>query len=481
MANQHHLPYMKARFFVSQSRQQMTHGMDHRLAALQSPFNPATRDLIRVGSRRWFLQVGMQGMAGLTLPALLQARAEAKQAGQSTRRTSVILIWLSGGPSQIDTWDMKPEMPDEIRGPFRPISTSVPGINICEHLPLQAAMMDRFAIIRSMDARSSGHTPITFQAGNPKAQRTNVGRQGGGFPSMGSVAAKFHGPNKRGLPPYVALADSMVSDIYGAGDLGHDYEPLDGMRINGRFSMPEGISVPRLQDRNRLRKEFDRFKRQVDLSGGFAEQDKATQEAFDLVLEGAAQKAFDIHQESDEVRDRYGRDSMGEKALLARRLVEAGVTYVTMSDAWGHWDHHGDEVRWGGIAKGLTPMLPVLDRGLSALIGDLDERGLLNTTMVVVVGEFGRGPVLTKTAGRDHWPQVMSLLIAGGGIRGGQVIGATDRRGGSIKGHPLGPGDLAATVFQHLGIDPNDHWINLAGRPTPLVEGSATPIHSLYS
>ncbi len=446
------------------------HTSGHIRAAQNSPFGPKQGALIRVGNRRWMLQAGMAGIAGASLPMVLQSRAAGDQSGSSKRATSVIQIWLSGGPSQIDTWDMKPEMSSSIRGPFRPIPTSVSGIEICEHMPLQAAMMDRFAIIRSMDATSSNHTPITFQSANPKAQRTEIGRQGGGYPSMGSVAAKFVGARQPGMPPFVALAHSMISDVYGAGDLGRQFEPLEGLRVNGRFSLPKGVEVPRLQDRDRLRRDLDAFRARVDLATTFGLQDKYTQEAFDLVLGGAAQNAFDLAQEPDTVRDRYGRDSLGEKALLARRLVEAGVTFVTMSDAWGHWDHHGDEVQWGGIEKGLKPMLPVLDRGITALISDLEQRGLLNSTMVIIIGEFGRSPVMTATAGRGHWPGVMSFLMAGGGIRGGQVIGATDRQGGAITENPLGPGDLAATVFQHLGIDPASHWINPAGRPVPLVE-----------
>lgn len=272
------------------------------------------------------------------------------------------------------------------------------------------------------------------------------------------------------MPPYVALAHSLVADIYGAGDLGNQYEPLDGLNASGRFGLPAGIAVDRLQDRSRLQSELNRLQRTAGESEGFAQQDRFTHEALDLVLGGAAQKAFDLSAEPEALRDRYGRDSLGEKTLLARRLVEAGVTYITLSDAWGHWDHHGDEVQWGGIVKGLTPMLPVLDRSLTALVSDLADRGLLDTTLVVVVGEFGRSPVMTKTAGRDHWLQVMSMLLAGGGIRGGQTIGATDRRGGAIAERPILPGDLAATVLQHLGIDPATHWINPAGRPVPLVE-----------
>lgn len=421
---------------------------------------------VRIGRRRWLLQAGACGLAGLTLPELLRARA----AEGFKRPTSVIQIWLSGGPSQLDMWDMKPEMPAEIRGPFQPIRTSVPGIEICEHLPLQAAMMDKFAILRSVDCSASNHTPITFQAFNPKSQRTEVGRQGGGYPSLGSVAARFHGANRPGLPPYVALAHSLVADIYGAGDLGNQYEPLDGLNASGRFGLPTGVAVDRLQDRSQLQNELNRLQRAAGASENFAQQDRFTHEALDLVLGGAAQKAFDLSAEPDKLRDRYGRDSLGEKTLLARRLVEAGVTYITLSDAWGHWDHHGDEVQWGGIVKGLTPMLPVLDRSLTALVADLADRGLLDTTLVVVCGEFGRSPVMTKTAGRDHWLGVMSMLLAGGGIKGGQVIGATDRRGGAIAERPIRPGDLAATALSHLGIDPETHWINPAGRPVPLVE-----------
>ncbi|MCA9062259.1 MAG: DUF1501 domain-containing protein [Planctomycetaceae bacterium] len=453
-----------------------SHTVRHDQSTLQSLFGPRSDALVRVGRRRWTLQAGLTALAGVGMSHLRKAAAT-----ETARREprAVIQIWLSGGPSQIDMWDMKPEMPAEIRGPFQPVSTGIPGIQICQHLPLQAAMIDRFAVIRSMDARSSNHTPITFQAGNPKAQRTEIGRQGGGYPSMGSVAARFRGSNHAGIPPYVALADSMVSDIYGAGDLGQQYEPLDGVHVNGRFSLPQGIQVDRLQDRNSLRRQLDLMRGQVDSSSGFQQQERYSQEAFDLVVAGAANEAFDLSRESDATRDRYGRDSMGEKALLARRLVEAGVTYITMSDAWGHWDHHGDEVRWGGIVKGLTPMLPVLDRGITALVSDLEERGLLESTLVVIIGEFGRSPVMTKTAGRDHWPSVMSFLMAGGGIRGGQVIGSTDRRGGAIQERPLGPGDLAATIFSHLGIDPHSHWISPSGRPTPLVE-NGTVISELY-
>jgi len=454
------------------------HGGQHAAATIGNPFAPAASDLIQAGSRRWFLQTGLSGVAGLTLPALLRARAEGatQKAG---KQTSVILIWLSGGPSHLDMWDLKPDAPVEVRGPFRPIGTAVPGIGICEHLPLQAAMADKFTIIRSMDASSSNHTPVTFQAGNPKAQRTNDGKDGGGIPSMGSIAARFRGANAAAMPPFVALADSMVADVYGAGHLGHEYEPLEGMKVTGRFGMPRGVDVARLQDRDRLRQEFDRLRREADASRELSMQDRYVREAFDMVLSGEAERAFDLNREPAEVRERYGRHSMGQKTLLARRLVEAGATFVVLSDAWGHWDHHGDDVRWMGIEKGLKPMLPVLDHGVTNLVADLDDRGLLDSTLVLVLGEFGRTPKINEQAGRHHWGPVMSMLVAGGGFRHGQVIGATDRDGGAIKERPLGPGDLAATVFHHLGIDPHGHWTDLRGRPTPLVEGNAAPIREL--
>jgi len=457
------------------------HGKHHQSGSSFANFAPGS-DLIRSGSRRWFLQTGMAGLAGLSLPDLLRQQAlgaPQAQANQKIQAKSVIMIWLSGGPSQLDTWDLKPQAPTEIRGPFNPIQTSVSGIEICEHLPKQAAMMDEFAIIRSMDATASNHTPTTFQAANPKSRRTNDNRDGGGYPSMGSVAAKFRGPNVPGMPGFVALADSMKADIYGAGHLGHRYEPLDGVKAAGKFGMPDGVSASRLTKRDELRRHFDQLRKHAELSSDLTLQDRYVQEAYDMVLSGNVAKAFDVNREPEKIREKYGNHSFGRKSLLARRLVEAGVTFITMSDAWGHWDHHGDEVKWGGIVKGLKPMLPVFDHGVATLVSDLKERGLLDSTLVLVLGEFGRGPDITKTNGRGHWTPVMSMLAAGAGIPGGQVIGATDRRGGEIAERRLGPGDLGATVFRKLGIDPYGHWIKPGGRPTPLVEGPAGPIAEL--
>lgn len=430
-------------------------------------------DLVRVGSRRWFLQTGLAGLAGLSMPALLRARDQ----GTPTRKTSVILFWLSGGPSHLDMWDPKPDAPLEVRGPFETIHTCVPGVRLCEHLPLQARIMDRLTLIRSMDCRASDHTPITMQAGNSLARRTNDGKDGGGFPSMGSVAARFRGSNDPALPAFVGLAESWRSDVWGAGHLGSAYEPVQGTELAGMLALPKGISVSRLMDRSDLRRQFDRLQRDLDSGTTMPRMDRYAQQAVDMLISGKAQKAFRLDEEPDRAREAYGRHSLGEKALLARRLIEAGSTYVLVSGAWGYFDHHGDEVRWGGIVKGLKPLLPVVDQVLYALVNDLQARGLLDTTLVLMLGEFGRAPVINVNAGRDHWTNCMSMLVAGGGLPCGQVIGSTDAKGYDIKERRVTPSDLAATVFRHLGIDLNAHWQDPQGRPIPIVTegGQAIP------
>jgi len=378
-------------------------------------------------------------------------------------------------------FDLKPLAPKEVAGPWRPIATNVPGFEICEAFPRLAGMADKLAVIRSVDCTSSNHTPITMQAGNPLAKRTNDGRDGGGWPSMGSVAARYRGANMPGMPAFVGLADSWVADVWGAGTLGAEFEPVKGSELAGRFALPTGVTVDHLQDRSNLRKQLDRLRRDVDTSTGMARLDHYAQQAVDMVVSGRTQRAFAVEEESDKLRDAYGRDSIGEKALLARRLVEAGVTYVLVSGAWGYFDHHGDEVRWGGIEKGLKPLMPSVDRVVHTLVGDLERRGLLDSTLVLMMGEFGRGPVMTKTAGRDHWTNCMSMLAFGGGIRGGQVIGSTDGRGYGIKDRPVTPSDLAATVFRHLGIDTSTTWINPQGRPTPIVTEGGKVVQELWS
>lgn len=439
---------------------------------------PVQRDLLTVRSRRWFLQTGLAGVGGLTLPRLLRAR-EAAGTSSASARKSVILFWLSGGPSHIDMWDPKPDAPAEIRGPYSTIGTKVPGVRLSEHLPLQASIMDKMSILRAVDCKASNHTPITLQAGNPLAQRTDNGRDGSGYPSMGSVVAKFRGPNHPDMPAFVGLAPSWVADVYEAGDMGSQYAPVKGLEVVGKFGLPEGIQADRLQNRNYLRESFDRLRRDLDQQTTLEKFDRYNRQAYDMVLGGHVQQAFDLSKETDATRDTYGRNEIGDKAILARRLVEAGVSFTVVSGAWGYFDHHGDSVRWGGIEKGLTPLLPNVDRAMFALVNDLDQRGLLDDTLVLMLGEFGRSPVINKDAGRDHWTNVMSMLVAGGGCRHGQAIGSTDHKGYEVKDGVVRPQDLAATVFRHMGIDLTTHWTSPQGRPTPIVVEGGRPIPEL--
>jgi hypothetical protein len=446
-------------------------------SAVPGALLPPDCDTIRVGSRRWFLQTGLAGFAGLSLADTLRARAAQST---SASKKSVILFWLSGGPSQIDTWDPKPDAPAEIRGPYATIPTSVPGIRFCEHLPRQAKLAHKLTVIRSVDCSASDHTPITMQAGNPLARRTNDGKDGGGYPSMGSVAAKFRGPNAPAMPAFIGLADSWKADVYGAGHMGTAFEPVKGNELPGRLALPTGVNIETMQDRAELSRRFDRMNRELDAGQQMAASDRYAEMALDMVVSSRVRQAFDLTCEPDKLRDAYGRISVGEKALLARRLVAAGSTFVLVSGRWGYFDHHGDNVPpWGGIQKGLTPILPTIDRALCTLIEDLEARGLLESTLVLMLGEFGRSPVMTKDAGRDHWTSVMSMLVAGGAGQHGCVIGSTDSRGGTIKSRKVTPSDLAATVFKHLEVPLDAQWLNPQGRPVPIVQGTGSPIAEL--
>jgi hypothetical protein len=461
------------------SSQYGCHNLEHGSALLQPP----GADLIRVGSRRWFLQTGIGGLAGLSLPGLLRCRAEGRAAGAASRK-AVILIWLSGGPSQLDTWDPKPDAPGEVRGPFGSIPTKVPGVRVSEHLPRQAAIMDRLALIRSVDCRSSNdHYPAPMQAGNPLAQRSKIDPHIGTHPSMGAVAAKFRGPNDPALPAFVGFADLNLffADVLGASPMGGAYEPADGDKLAGRLTLARGVSVAQAEDRAKLNRQFDRLCRDLDAGDTMARMDHYRRQALEIVLSGKARHAFRVDREPERVRDAYGRNSLGERTLLARRLVEAGVTFVTVSGTFGVFDNHGDDVIWGGIIKGLKPLLPRLDQAVSALVTDLESRGLLDDTLVLALGEFGRSPVFSqrKTGGREHWPNCMSMLVAGGGLAHGQVVGSTDGKGGDVKDAPVTPADLGATVFRHLGIDLGAQWIDPQGRPQSIVTSGGRPIPEL--
>ena len=442
-------------------------------------FNARVRDGLTVYSRRSVLKAGLAGMAGWSFADLLRARARAAQAGRAINgNKAVILLWMTGGPSHIDTWDVKPQAPREIRGPFGTIQTRLPGVLLCEYLPKQAAMMDRLTLIRSVDARFSNHEPNqVFQTGN-RAAAPRANREGDKFPAIASIVAKHRGADNRTMPPNVVLNMKSRSHVAWAGYLGKQYDPFVGNQASDLFKLPGGLDQDRLATRQSLARQFDRLRRDLDLSGSMAAMDRFEQQAVDIVLGRQAQEVFDLEREPAAVRERYGSHPWCQQALLARRLVEAGVSYVTIDlsnhGASGTWDTHGDNIPpYGGIWNGLRPLLPVFDHLLTTLVDDLDQRGLLDDVLVIAMGEFGRTPTLGtqgSTDGRNHWPVVMSMTLAGGGMRHGQVIGATERDGGHIKHRPVTPGDLAATIYRHMGVPLDGTYEDSRGRPRHIIE-----------
>jgi len=468
--------------------------VEHQSQHAFTSWNARVPEGTAVVDRRGMIKAGLAGMAGLSLPDLLRARAAAKEAGRATSPRSVILLWMAGGPSHIDTWDPKPERPVENRGPFGVIATKLPGVQVCEYLPKQAAMLDKFTLIRSVDARHSNHEPNkVFQTANLAAEpRTNP--KADSYPSIASVVAKYHGANHPAMPPYVAFMKSR-SHVAFAGYLGKRYDPFlaeqaarlpvydlvgnDTGKVSGAnlFNLAEGLDAERLFQRRTLRQQFDGFRRGLDLSGSMDAMDAYSAQAVDLVLGDRARLAFDIDQEPTATRQRYGKHLWCQQALMARRLVEAGVGFVTIDlsyhTASGTWDTHGDNIPpYGGIWNGLRPLLPLFDHLLTTLVTDLEERGLLDQTLVLAMGEFGRTPQIGtqgSSDGRNHWPVVMSMLMAGGGYRHGQVIGASESDGGQIKERPVTPGDLAATIYSHMRVPLDVHYEDERGRPTPLV------------
>ena len=451
------------------------HSSNHAFSSLR----PRELEGVTVFGRRSMLKAGLAGMAGLTLPGLLEAREQSTAAGgKPIRQKSVILIWMTGGPSHIDTLDMKPSAPIEVRGPFSPISTVLPGVQICEYLPLQAAMLDKMTIIRSVDCRHSNHEPnMVMQTANLAAE-PRINREAEKFPALASIIAKQRLEKLPDLPPYVVLNMKSRSHVAWGGYLGHAYDPFLGNNAGSLFSLPGGLTADRLQSRRQLTSDLDRLRQDLDLSGSMEATNRFTQQAVSMVTGTSAREAFDISQESAAVRQRYGDHEWCRQALLARRLVEAGVSFVTIDlsnhGASGTWDTHGDNIPpYGGIWNGLRPLLPVFDRLLTTLVSDLEERGLLDDVLVLAMGEFGRTPKIGtqgSSDGRDHWPIVMSMTVAGGGFRHGQVIGSTDRDAGQIKERPVTPGDLAATLFHHMGVPCDISYLDNRGRPRVVVD-----------
>lgn len=464
---------------------------------------PLVKEGLVCGSRRNMLKASLAGLAGLSVPTLLQHRAVAGPASDR-RRKSVILLWMTGGPSHIDTWDPKPERPLENRGPFGTIPTKLPGVSICEHLPKQAAMLDRFTLIRSVDARFSNHEPnMVFQTANLDAE-PRINPAATSYPAIGSIVAKYLDRGKSGVPPYVGFYRSN-SHIAFAGDLGQQYNPFQGNdaaklpiydmigndtgRISpaGIFEMPLGLSFERIGDRRQLLQSLDQMRRDLDSGRTMDAMDSFGQQAVELLVGQDVRNAFNLDLEPQRVRERYGKHLWCQQALLARRLVEAGVAFVTIDlsyhTASGTWDNHGDNIPpYGGISKGLQPLLPLFDHLLTTLVGDLEERQRLDDVLILAMGEFGRTPKMgtqDSTDGRDHWPNVMSMALAGGGLSHGQVIGATEPDGGSIKNRPVTPGDLAATIYRYFGVPLDMQYIDRRGRPRNIIE-QGEPIAELF-
>ena len=460
-----------------------THSERHAFVSL----NGRVREGLTVFSRRGMLKAGLAGMAGLSLPDLLRVRAEAASSGRAmSRGKSVILLWMAGGPSHIDTWDPKPDAPREIRGPFGTIATKIPGVRLSEYLPKQAAMLDLMTIIRSVDCRFSNHQPNTvMQTANPEAE-PRLNPLASRFPGFQAVVAKHHGANQPGLPPAVHLNVRDKTHFAWSGYLGKRYEPFIGDNVGKLLELPGGLTLDRLQNRQSLAQQMDKLRRDLDTSGAMEAMDRYGQQAYDIIAGARAQAAFDVTQEPAAVIARYGDHEWSQKALLARRLVEAGVSFVTIDlsnhSASGTWDNHGDNIPpYGGIWNGLRPLLPVFDHLLTTLVGDLRERGMLDDTLVIAMGEFGRSPqtgTQGRTDGRNHWPHVMSMTLAGGGFRHGQVIGATERDGGQIAERPVTPGDLAATIYHHMGVPLDTTYLDHQQRPRYVVENGA-PIREL--
>jgi hypothetical protein len=412
--------------------------------------------------RRDFVKIGSLGILGLNLHDYFFLRSAS--ANSSVPDRSVILVWLSGGPPHHDTFDMKPEAPAEIRGTFKPIPTNVSGIEICEHLPQTARQADKFAVIRSMTSRENNHEPaINYLLTGYLPLQTLE------FPSMGSVIAKEKG-SRNSLPPYVTIPNVFPS--FGAGFLGGEYGPfiagdpnVKGYRVRD-LNLPVDVDWNRVNNRRWLLDQMDHRFREIDTRNEFQAMDSFYEKAYDLIRSPSAQKAFDIEQEPETVRNRYGRTPVGQGCLLARRLVEAGVRFVTVAKGWLNWDTHGRN--FTTLEKTL---LPELDMAYSALLEDLAARGMLESTLVVLMGEFGRTPKINSDAGRDHWSKAFSIVLSGAGVIGGRILGSTDATGSEVKDDPVHVEDLTATIYERVGIDHTREYHTDIGRPVKLSNG----------
>lgn len=414
-------------------------------------------------TRRDVLHLGSLGFSSLTLPALL--RAEQQQDGRAAKAKNVIFIWQQGGPPHQDMWDLKPQAPDEIRGEFKPIATNLPGYQVCELMPKLAQQIHRLTILRGVNHHIPDHNPASMfmlGSGNPPSAAHK-------FPSWSAVVKKEM-PEVAGIPTSVAIPVEP-SEGPGAGFLGSanqsfaiQADPNDKEFKARSMSMPAGIDPERYERRRALLRDtersFDKLVERPDLLRGI---DKFYEDAHQIILSPTTSAAFRIHEESDERRDRFGRNKLGQRLLLARRLIQAGVRFVTINEPVG-WDTHADNF------KRLRENLPVVDQAVSALLDDLAEHKMLDDTLVMMFGEFGRTPTINKQSGRDHWAKAMSIILAGGGVPGGLVYGATDRDAALVTDGSHSPADFACTIYSLLGIDPHKQYQTASGL-VPLVNG----------
>jgi hypothetical protein len=418
--------------------------------------------------RRQFLRVGALGLTGLTMADLLRLRSRAATGGEASRDTAVIQVFLGGGPSHIDTYDPKPDAPSEYRGEFRALATSVAGVAFSELLPRQARQMHRLAVVRSLhhtttDHSEGSHWVLTGHAPRQSTPRLNE------RPSVGSVVAKSRGANRAGagagLPSYVAVPEPPAfgyASYLGPGE--NPFSPSGDLAANARvpyLDPPPGLTLDRLEDRRALLAKLDQADRRRDLSGTMAGLDRFTAEAYAMITGPAARRAFDLSLEDPRRRDRYGRTRVGQACLLALRLVESGVSFVTVNEPG--WDHHGQ------IFPGCRRQLPALDAALAALVEDVYDRGLDRKVLLLVWGEFGRTPHVNGSAGRDHWPGAFSAVLAGGSLKTGQVVGETGRKGEAPNDRGVRPEDVIQTLYSVLGIDPSRTFPSENGRPMPIL------------
>jgi hypothetical protein len=424
-------------------------------------------------SRRRMLRIGGTGLlSGLSLPALLQLQATAHTAKPAKAKACIFLM-LEGGPSHIDMWDLKPDAPAEIRGPFQPISTVVPGTQISELLPHCAQVTDKLTILRSHSHADNAHQtgrhwvltgyPPSFADGQAKGVPFNEL-----YPSIGSIISRELGPGGP-VPPYVEMPNALGPG--GPGFFGARYAPftIENDPVQPDFQVrdldvPRSVTIERFARRQRLLAEAEQLGTSRRATGRAETMANYFQQAFDLVNSPQAQAAFNIHAESPEMRERYGHTSLGQCTLLARRLVEAGCRFIGIDH--GSWDTHTDN-----FTSHEKALVPPTDRALSALVTDLDQRGMLDDTLVIMMGEMGRTPRINKDAGRDHWSQCQTVILAGGGIQRGIVVGASDRTASYPTTQPYGIQDLLRTIFHLMGIDSNKTYLTPLGRPVPLVDG----------